>query len=799
MRPAQPAALHQRFTPAPLALAAAMAIAMAAGHAPLAHAQSGAPTAAATPIAINIPAQPLGQALNELARQANLQMTFPASLVAGKQAPAVSGQLTVRQALDRLLTGGELLANVDGAAVVVRAAAQVQPEATLPAVTVSARRQELETVVVRKSTGGALFGEADTREIPFAVNIVGEPEIRNRQATTLAEMLATDPSIGFEYQDAGGMPFDRLSIRGFTQSNQIINGQLTGLDVIAAQAENVDRVEALRGPAAFRYGFVQAGGVINTVTKRPTDDAKTTLTLQGAAASQLGAHLDHSSHFDNEKRFGYRLNAVFSDGDTAIDTTQRRRSLLSFATDFKLTDDLTLYADLTHSDIKARGGNSFFPNIQIASDGRALDPINPRRTFQPDWNFFDGESLTGGLEIEYKLAPQWQFNSMFRYLDATDRGYGGVTFYNAFQPNGDHVLSNYGYKNKYDTWSSVSFVQGQLSTGAVSHKLTAGISYLNNDYDGFQAANSNTVSVPSNIYAPVILPKTDAGPYAPSSAAREKQSGAFVSNEMRIGQWRPLIGLRYSKLEYDATWNSGKSNTSKVSPMLALSYDVNDAITLYSSYSTGLENGGLAPLGTTNANAQMPPLVSKGYEFGVKTDLLDGAATLDASIFSVEKTSAFTDSSNTFVQKGNQVHKGVEVMARGRFWKPLEVSAGFTYIDAKLKDDPATDGNRPVNVPRLSTVLFGEYAVASLPGLYLSGQVTYRSARDYNLPNKNQVPGYTLLGLGGRYVTTLNGQKSTFRINVDNLTNEAYYKMIDTFGGTLGAPMTIKASLELAF
>jgi len=58
---------------APLALAAVSAL--------LAHAHC----AAAAPSAINIPAHPLGQALNELARQAILQMTFPAAQVAGKK------------------------------------------------------------------------------------------------------------------------------------------------------------------------------------------------------------------------------------------------------------------------------------------------------------------------------------------------------------------------------------------------------------------------------------------------------------------------------------------------------------------------------------------------------------------------------------------------------------------------------------------------------------------------------------------------------------------------------------------
>src|SRR5690606_37316680 len=125
----RPTPLHQRFIPAPvptrIALAAAMAITLAAGHAPLVRAQSGTATVTATPIAVNIPAQTLGQALNELARQANLQMTFPAALVAGKQAPAVSGQMTPRQALNRLLAGSGLSASMEGQSAIIRPSAPV--------------------------------------------------------------------------------------------------------------------------------------------------------------------------------------------------------------------------------------------------------------------------------------------------------------------------------------------------------------------------------------------------------------------------------------------------------------------------------------------------------------------------------------------------------------------------------------------------------------------------------------------------------------------------------------------------
>ena len=101
----------KRLTPISHALAAAMIVTVATIQIAPAYAQS---KTTSVPVSINIPAQGLGQSLNELARQANLQLSFPADLVAGKTAPAVSGQLTPRQALDRLLAGSELEASIEG-------------------------------------------------------------------------------------------------------------------------------------------------------------------------------------------------------------------------------------------------------------------------------------------------------------------------------------------------------------------------------------------------------------------------------------------------------------------------------------------------------------------------------------------------------------------------------------------------------------------------------------------------------------------------------------------------------------
>jgi len=66
-----------------------------------------APASFAQPAATHqfaVASQPLGEALNRLAETAGVQIMVPPDLVRGHTAPALAGQYTVQQALDRLLS-----------------------------------------------------------------------------------------------------------------------------------------------------------------------------------------------------------------------------------------------------------------------------------------------------------------------------------------------------------------------------------------------------------------------------------------------------------------------------------------------------------------------------------------------------------------------------------------------------------------------------------------------------------------------------------------------------------------------
>src|SRR3546814_553794 len=94
----------ERSVPARHRLCAGMLTALAAlGASAPAYAQRSD-----TPQSYSIQAGSLGDALNQLARQSKLQIVYSPELVRGKTASAISGQLTWRAALERLLAGSDL-------------------------------------------------------------------------------------------------------------------------------------------------------------------------------------------------------------------------------------------------------------------------------------------------------------------------------------------------------------------------------------------------------------------------------------------------------------------------------------------------------------------------------------------------------------------------------------------------------------------------------------------------------------------------------------------------------------------
>lgn len=133
----------------------------------------------------------------------------------------------------------------------------------------------------------------------LGVSVITAEDIQRRPATNdLADIIRREPGVNLTGNSASGSRGNnrQIDIRGMGPENTLIlidgkpstsrnsvrygwNGDRdTRGDTNWVPAEQVERIEVIRGPAAARYGSGAMGGVVNIITKRPTDETSGSIT-----------------------------------------------------------------------------------------------------------------------------------------------------------------------------------------------------------------------------------------------------------------------------------------------------------------------------------------------------------------------------------------------------------------------------------------------------------------------------------------------------------------------------------------
>src|SRR5690348_15591999 len=94
--------------------------------------QAGTAIAQTRTVSLNIPAQDLGRALSDFARQSNQQLLYSPDLVRGRRASALTGNYAPDQALRKLLNDSGISVSRTANGAFVLAAAQPAPAGAQP-------------------------------------------------------------------------------------------------------------------------------------------------------------------------------------------------------------------------------------------------------------------------------------------------------------------------------------------------------------------------------------------------------------------------------------------------------------------------------------------------------------------------------------------------------------------------------------------------------------------------------------------------------------------------------------------
>ncbi len=774
----------------PSLLAAALLVATAwAGPLPIVQAQTAPASTAPAMHDFNIPSQPLASALLAYTAATGAELVMSGDIARGKTAPALHGRYTREEAVTRLLAGSGLGYRRSGNTLIVspmptRSTAEA---ATLDPIRVQGATEASGYVADLSSAGTKM--DARLLETPQSVSVVTRQQMDDQATQNVRQALRYTPGLTAEYRGAGGSRYDTVIYRGFGGGINYDYSYQDGMRLLGANyaipqidTYNLERIEVLRGPSSVLYGQGTPGGLVNLVSKKPTDTPLREIELQAGSHDFAQAGFDFGGPVDEAGKVLYRLTGVAHTGKTQIDYQKDERMAIAPAITFRPNSDtsLTILAQYQHDPYGGYYG--FLPAVGTIQDlpgggriGRSFFDGSPR------FDEFKRTQTAIGYLLDYRINDVWSVQSNFRYMQ-TDVDYKSVytTGLNGANPANPlltrRAIVNYA---NTDAVTADNHAQARFNTGAVAHTALFGIDYQRLSYreeQGMGAAPPLSINAP-DYSAPIATP-------AITSRSRQvlDQIGLYAQDQLKFGQWTVLGGIRQDWVGNDRRERISGASTDQSDRAftwrLGTVYEFENGVAPYVSYSRSFQ-----PVADAGADGNpFKPTKGEQYEAGVKYQPPGQDALITAAVYQLTQTNVLTTdpaNPNYSIQTGEVRSRGLELEGKASLTRNLDLLASYTYMDNVNTRSTTAQGKHPTYVPRQSANAWANYTfrVGALAGLSLGGGVRYVGGSYANADNTMKVSSYTVMDAAVRYdlgqkIPSLKGL--TAAINASNLFDREY-------------------------
>jgi iron complex outermembrane receptor protein len=760
-----------------------------------------------------VPAGSLSAALTRFAGLAGVNLSVDPALVNGLNSAGLSGEYQVEDGFAQLLQGSGLRLQPVGEQAYTLNPAADQPADVyqLPATSIigtptEAAGQAYAGGQVAREGGLGMLGKRDFMETPFSLITYTSEMVKNQQARTLGDLIASDPSVRAT-NPAGGR-FEQFTIRGLSLFNSDVayNGLYGILPTYSIDMEMAERVDVIKGPSQLINGISprgSVGGGINVLPKRAGDKPITEFTGSHAADSQVGGALDIGRRFGDEKQFGLRFNGVKQSGDTEWDQQSVDREMAVLGLDFH-GERLRLSADVGHTE---RATDAPQERVLVGANAKVPDADDVRRNYAQAWSKARTQDTFGALNGEFDLSDSLM---VYGAVGARESNHDFLR-HNVSITNdaGDFSVQPRDFTRDETVRTAIAGLRNWFDTGPVSHELNLSASYF---YMDFTNGGARYAAAPSNLYNPVATPTPGTPTRFDSEVYTENRfTGVALSDTLGLFEDRLLLtlGARWQRVKVDDWSDDVKGATAydeeKVSPSAGILYKVTDQLSLYANYMEGLSQGKIAPSTSINEDQIFPPFTSRQVEVGAKYDL--GAFALTASAFRIKQPAYETNAtSRVFGPNGKRENQGVELSVFGEPLKGFRLLGGVMYMGSELTDTVGgiSDGNRAPATPEYNVNLGAEWDVPALPGATLTARGIHSSSQYLDQANSKQIDGWERFDLGARYAFKVDGKDVTLRASVENVLDDRYWTSAGASddsepGLTMSTPRTWLLSTTVGF
>lgn len=644
--------------------------------------------------------------------------------------------------------------------------------------------------------------ETPIKDLPFAVSAFTEQFISDVGAHELKDILRFSSSVTGNSREfgPGNNRNTDFTVRGFLARPQRNGFGGTGYIDIAT----VERVEVVKGPSTLLYGQTAPGGAINYITKRPGEKQAVSVTAQAGSWDYYRAQIDANVPLIAGKVL-FRINTSFeNDWEYILNHTAKTQVIAPVLT-WLIDDQTSVTLDFQWMNRRDAAQTFYRPSIQVPLTNRTLYPgANGGQRFpvaffgpqieigNPRFNVSDPNDYrlrdfdTFNFELNRKLGDRWRARALFSYdrgaIETRQHGRGDVDM---IIPAADlaglsnnpaiylrellniATLARYGATTTMTrrlqfaqdkNWDRAYQVEasGKYELPSLTWKPLVGYAY--NRFQNYNFVNTLNTSLTWKIMDPSTwqesnVPNNLIPASAPTRGAGYNH-GAYVVNQITAvdDRLQALGGLRWSKSFADATPAAPSFELTRTTPQVGVGFKLQRDLMVYGSYSESFTaNNRLLRLRSAQATIPAKPNEGRGYEIGLKSDLLDGRVSATLAAFSIEESNSIIvrteiqPNGTTFasdLQDGNVVrNRGIELEG---VWSPtdnLQIFASASLHDPRWKSaGPGLEyiaNTQPQGTAKRLASVWGRYSFdrGTLKGVWIAGGLNHTNHKAQNSNN----------------------------------------------------------------
>ena len=528
----------------------------------------------------------------------------------------------------------------------------------------------------------------DSQDVPISLTVLTEDELVDGQINSIAEVAANTPNF---YFTPGDRVFNIYSVRGLGNSSNILIRDSVSFYIDDVPYDNVhqffpselfdlERVEILRGPQSVLYGRNSQAGVVNIISRAPSEAPEVRASALLGSFNERQLQLSMSENLVPDT-LGIRLAGVYRGHDG-------------------FTDNTLLDNDADEQNAAAGRVNLVWTptdrwNVSLnAAVSGTRDDASVYVPIDQDDRFEIARSENGGLDIDVNtqsLRVGYEGDNL-RFTSITSRSDTDYSYRAVNDAAGTIFISDYDQEifsqelrlqspttaDPLQWIAGVFFQQRDFRIGDDAELPLVGTDIGESTYD--QTTYAGFAQIDYRPIEPLTLTAGLRYEYWQEELNRDAQIFRFVDGTVTPSVFFPFTEISDSDIDGDA-WL----------PRFAASYQINPNVMVYGSIARGYRPGTHNYVAFTDEALIVEPETSWNYEVGLKTTWLNDRLGLNLTAFYTDVSDLQVlvfDGGGLFSDIFNAEARsvGAELEIRATPFEGFDIVAGLGYTDAEFVD-----------------------------------------------------------------------------------------------------------------